>query len=101
MLQTGAIESTLKLKVTPLLTELGDIFDDPVANQTARAMLLAALAAMTGNTTAALTSLQDIMRPLRGVALSQTITTVNIAEAIRFSEITIITYKLLSTVNLV
>uniref|UniRef100_A0A1B6HT47 Protein tweety homolog n=1 Tax=Homalodisca liturata TaxID=320908 RepID=A0A1B6HT47_9HEMI len=82
--QTGAIESTLKLKVTPLLTELGDVFDDPVANQTARAMLLAALAAMTGNTTSAHNSLQDIMRPLQGVSLSNTITAVHIAEAIRW-----------------
>ncbi|XP_054284160.1 protein tweety isoform X2 [Macrosteles quadrilineatus] len=82
--QTGAIESTLKLKVTPLLTELGDVFDDPVANQTARAMLLAALTAMTGNTTAALASLQDIMRPLRGVSLGHAVTTVHVAEAIRW-----------------
>lgn len=82
--QTGTIESTLKIKVQPTLTELGDVFDDPVANQTARAMLLAALGSMVGNTTAALTSLQDIMRPLKDVSLTETIATIHIAEAIRY-----------------
>ncbi|RZF48833.1 hypothetical protein LSTR_LSTR003213 [Laodelphax striatellus] len=81
--QTSAIESTLKLKVQPLLVDLGDTFDKPVANQTARAMLLAALQAMTGNTTASITSLHDIMRPLRGVSLAHTIHTIHLAEAIR------------------
>ncbi|XP_075231921.1 tweety isoform X1 [Lycorma delicatula] len=81
---TSAIESTLKLKVQPLLIELGDIFDKPVANQTARAMLLTALASMTGNTTAGLTSLNDIMRPLRGVSLTHSISTIHLAEAIRW-----------------
>lgn len=83
MFQTSAIESTLKLKVQPLLVDLGDIFDKPVANQTARAMLLSALASMTGNTTAGLTSLNDIMRPLRGVSLKDSITIIHLAEAIR------------------
>uniref|UniRef100_A0A1B6E9B8 Protein tweety homolog n=1 Tax=Clastoptera arizonana TaxID=38151 RepID=A0A1B6E9B8_9HEMI len=82
--QTGAIESTLKLKVQPYLTNLGDMFDNPVTNQTARAMLLAALNAMTANTTASLTSLQDIMRPLKDVTLTKTIATIHLAEAIRW-----------------
>lgn len=82
--QTGAIDSTLDLKVQPLLTELGDVFDDPVANQTARGMLLAALQAMRGNTSNALGSLQDITRPLKSVSFAPTIPNVQLAEAVRW-----------------
>uniref|UniRef100_A0A0K8THM1 Protein tweety homolog n=1 Tax=Lygus hesperus TaxID=30085 RepID=A0A0K8THM1_LYGHE len=82
--QTSAIDSTLKLKVEYLLTQLGDVFDEPVTNQTARAGLLALLEAMTSNTSIALASLQDISRPLRPVTLAPTLDNLHLAEAIRW-----------------
>lgn len=82
--QTGAIETTLMQKVDPLLTELGDVLDDPVANQTARKMVLAALKAVTGNTTTALISIQDISGQLKGVSLRGIVSFVQIAEGIRW-----------------
>jgi hypothetical protein len=83
MLQTGTIETTLTQKVDPLLTELGDVFDDPVANQTAREMVFAALKAVTGNTTTALHSIQDISGQLKGVSLRGIVSFVQTAEGIR------------------
>lgn len=82
-MQTGTIETTLTQKVDPLLTELGDVFDDPVANQTAREMVFAALKAVNGNTTTALHSIQDISGPLKGVSLRGVVSIVQIAETIR------------------
>ncbi|BET00517.1 Tweety [Nesidiocoris tenuis] len=82
--QTSAIDSTLKLKVRFLLTQLGDVFDEPVTNQTARANLLALLEAMTSNTSIALASLQDISRPLGPVTLGPSLDTLHLAEAIRW-----------------
>jgi hypothetical protein len=83
MLQTGTIETTLTQKVEPLLTELGDVFGDPVANQTAREMVFAALNAVTGNTTTALQSIQDISGQLKDVSLRGIVSFVQIAEGIR------------------
>ena len=81
--KTGTIESTLQLKVKPLLAELSDIFDDPVANQTARAMLLVGLNAVVGNTSSALASSLDISRPLQGINLRTIIHYVQLGETIR------------------
>uniref|UniRef100_T1HYY1 Protein tweety homolog n=1 Tax=Rhodnius prolixus TaxID=13249 RepID=T1HYY1_RHOPR len=81
--KTSTIDSTLKLKVEYLLTQLSDVFDEPVTNQTARGVLLGVLDAMTSNTTLALNSLQDIARPLKPVSLSPAISTLQLAEAIR------------------
>lgn len=67
----------------PLLTELSDIFDDPVANQTARAMLLVGLNAVIGNTSSALSSSQDISKPLQGINLKNIINYVQLGETIR------------------
>jgi hypothetical protein len=83
MLQTGTIETTLTQKVEPLLTELSDVFGDPVANQTARHMVFTALKAVTGNTTTALHSIQDISGQLKGVSLSGIVSFVQTAEGIR------------------
>lgn len=83
MLQTGTIETTLTHKVEPLLTELRDVFDNPVANQTAREMVFVALKAVTGNTTTALHSVQDISGQLKGVTLHGIVSVVQIAEGIR------------------
>jgi hypothetical protein len=74
---------TLLQKVEPLLTELGDVFDDPVANQTARQMVFAALKAVTGNTTNALLSVQDISGQLKGLSLQGIVSVVQTAEGIR------------------
>nr|CAD7457232.1 unnamed protein product [Timema tahoe] len=81
--QTGTIESTLQQKIQPLLTELGDIFDNPVANQTARGMLLTALASVTGNTSTALTCVQDISRPIQGVSIKEYVQLIQTCETIR------------------
>ena len=83
MLQTGTIETTLMQKVDPLLTELGDVFGDPVANQTARKMVFTALNALTGNTSTALHSIQDISEQLKGVSLRGIVSFVQTAEGIR------------------
>ncbi|XP_021914768.1 protein tweety-like isoform X3 [Zootermopsis nevadensis] len=82
--QTGTIETTLTHKVEPLLTELRDVFDNPVANQTAREMVFVALKAVTGNTTTALHSVQDISGQLKGVTLHGIVSVVQIAEGIRW-----------------
>nr|CAD7401301.1 unnamed protein product [Timema poppensis] len=82
--QTGTIESTLQQKIQPLLTELGDIFDNPVANQTARGMLLTALASVTGNTSTALTCVQDISRPIQGVSIKEYVQLIQTCETIRW-----------------
>ena len=84
MFQTSTIESSLNLKVKPLLTELSDVFDEPVTNQTARRVLISVLEAMTLNTTAALNSLHDIARPLKPVTLGPTISQLQMAETIRY-----------------
>ncbi|PSN35144.1 Protein tweety [Blattella germanica] len=81
---TGAIETTLTEKVEPLLTDLGDVFDGPVANLTAREMVLSALKAVTGNSTTALHSFQKIYNPLKGVSLKGIISIVSTAETIRW-----------------
>lgn len=83
ILQTGTIETTLTQKVDPLLTELGDVFGDPVANQTARKMVFAALNNVTGNTKIALLSVQDISGQLKGVSLRDIVSIVQTAEGIR------------------
>lgn len=83
MLQTGTIETTLMQKVDPLLQELGDVFGEPVTNQTAREMVFAALNAVTGNTTTALLSIQDISGQLKGVSLRGVVSLVQTAEGIR------------------
>ncbi|XP_014242972.1 protein tweety isoform X1 [Cimex lectularius] len=82
--QTLAIDSTLTLKVKRLLTQLGDVFDEPVSNQTARAVLLRVLEEMTSNTSVALASLQDISRPLNPVTLAPALDTLQKAEDIRW-----------------
>nr|CAD7571665.1 unnamed protein product [Timema californicum] len=82
--ETGTIESTLQQKIQPLLTELGDIFDNPVANQTARGMLLTALASVTGNTSTALTCVQDISRPIQGVSIKEYVQLIQTCETIRW-----------------
>ena len=75
---------TLTEKVEPLLTDLGDVFDGPVANQTARVMVLSALKFVTNNATTALHSFQEISQPLKGVSLKGIISIVNTAETIRY-----------------
>jgi hypothetical protein len=82
-LQTGAIETTLTQKVDPLLTELSDVFGEPVANQTAREMVFEALNNVTGNTKIALVSVQDISGQLKGVSLRGVVSIVQTAESIR------------------
>jgi len=70
-------------KVDPLLTELHDVFGEPVANQTLREMVFAAMSAVTGNTTTALLSIQDISGQLKGVSLRGIVSFVQTAEGIR------------------
>jgi hypothetical protein len=83
ILQTGTIETTLIQKVEPLLAELGEVFGDPVANQTAREMVFVAFNAVTENKTTALLSIQDISGQLKGVSLRGIVSFVQTAEGIR------------------
>lgn len=68
--QTNALEHTLTQKIRPQLTELGDIFDEPVSNQTALSMLINSLEMVQKNITIATNAAGDIRRPLMGISLN-------------------------------
>lgn len=68
--QTNALEHTLTQKIRPQLTELDDIFDEPVSNQTALAMLIGSLEMVKKNITIATNAAGDIRRPLMGISLN-------------------------------
>ncbi|XP_017887957.1 protein tweety isoform X1 [Ceratina calcarata] len=68
--QTDTIEATLKKKVQPQLTALGDDFDAPVSNKTMLAQLLAALQNMQQSTHVAVNRSFEIRRPLTGISLA-------------------------------
>jgi len=64
---------TLKKKVEPQLTALGDAFDAPVSNKTMLGWLLVALNSMKDNTSIAANRSFDIRKPLNGISLAGTI----------------------------
>lgn len=68
--QTNALEHTLTQKIRPQLTELADIFDEPVSNQTALSMLISSLDMVQKNITIATNAAGDIRRPLMGISLN-------------------------------
>ncbi|XP_070155612.1 protein tweety isoform X2 [Polyergus mexicanus] len=68
--QTDNIEATLKKKVQPQLTALGDEFDAPVSNKTMLGWLLAALNGMKQNTSIAVNRSFEIRKPLSGISLA-------------------------------
>ncbi|XP_011698171.1 PREDICTED: protein tweety isoform X2 [Wasmannia auropunctata] len=68
--QTDTIEATLKRKVQPQLTALGDEFDAPVSNKTVLGWLLAALNGMKQNTSIAVNRSFEIRKPLSGISLA-------------------------------
>ncbi|XP_071554588.1 protein tweety isoform X2 [Temnothorax nylanderi] len=68
--QTDTIEATLKKKVQPQLTALGDEFDAPVSNKTVLGWLLAALNGMKQNTSIAVNRSFEIRKPLSGISLA-------------------------------
>ncbi|XP_043281274.1 protein tweety isoform X1 [Venturia canescens] len=68
--QTDTIESTLKKKMEPQLTSLGDAFDAPVNNKTTLDYLLKALAYMKQNTSIAVNRSFEIRKPLSGISLA-------------------------------
>lgn len=68
--QTDNIEVTLKKKVQPQLTALGDEFDAPVSNKTMLGWLLAALNSMKQNTSIAVNRSFEIRKPLSGISLA-------------------------------
>jgi len=68
--QTNALEHTLTQKIRPQLTELADIFDEPVSNQTALSMLINSLEMVQKNITIATNAAGDIRRPLMGISLN-------------------------------
>ncbi|KAG5347459.1 TTY1 protein, partial [Acromyrmex charruanus] len=68
--QTDTIEATLKRKVQPQLTALGDEFDAPVSNKTMLSWLLAALNGMKQNTSIAVNRSFEIRKPLSGISLA-------------------------------
>ncbi|XP_067005957.1 protein tweety [Anabrus simplex] len=82
--QTNAIETTLQQQVDPMLTDLGDVFDKPVANQTARGLLLIALQNVKGNMSTALDNTKEISKPLQDVSVRSVIAVVQSAETIRW-----------------
>ena len=70
LFQTDTIEATLKKKVQPQLTALGDDFDAPVSNKTMLGLLLVALNSMTQNTSIAVNRSFEIRKPLSGISLA-------------------------------
>lgn len=68
--QTNALEHTLTQKIRPQLTELADIFDEPVSNQTALSMLISSLDMVQKNITIATNAAGDIRRPLMGISMN-------------------------------
>lgn len=83
--QTNALEHTLTQKIRPQLTELDDIFDEPVSNQTALAMLIGSLEMVKKNITIATNAAGDIRRPLMGISLNHilNVSYVNISKLCR------------------
>lgn len=81
--QTLSIESTLQIKVKQLMTELTDVFEEPVRNQTVRKLLLSSLANMQGNTTAAVKACQEIQTPLHMLNFTQLFNMLYLGESIR------------------
>lgn len=61
---------TLKKKVQPQLTALGDEFDAPVSNKTMLGWLLVALSGMKQNTSIAVNRSFEIRKPLSGISLA-------------------------------
>lgn len=68
--QTNALEHTLTQKIRPQLSELADIFDDPVSNQTALSILINALDMVQKNITIATNAAGDIRRPMMGISMN-------------------------------
>lgn len=68
--QTDTIEATLKKKVQPQLTGLGDDFDAPTSNKTMLGVLLVALNSMKQNTSIAVNRSFEIRKPLSGISLA-------------------------------
>ncbi|XP_025158605.1 protein tweety isoform X3 [Harpegnathos saltator] len=71
--QTDTIEATLKKKMQPQLTALGDEFDAPVSNKTMLGLLLVALNGMKQNTSIAVNRSFEIRKPLSGISLASAI----------------------------
>lgn len=71
--QTNSIELALTQKVKPQLTELADIFDSPVSNQTALGILLNTLSSVRNNTTMAVGAAADIKRPIASINMDQSL----------------------------
>ncbi|XP_076623429.1 tweety isoform X3 [Colletes latitarsis] len=71
--QTDTIETTLKKKIQPQLTAMGDEFDAPVNNMTMLGLLLDALNSTTQNTSIAVNRSFEIRKPLTGISLAAAI----------------------------
>lgn len=82
--QTLTIETTLQIKVKRMMTELNDVFEGPVRNQTLRKELLLSLANMQGNTTFAVKACQDIQTPLQMLNLTSLFHYLYLGESIRY-----------------
>uniref|UniRef100_A0A8D8PSM8 Protein tweety homolog n=3 Tax=Cacopsylla melanoneura TaxID=428564 RepID=A0A8D8PSM8_9HEMI len=82
--QTLSIESTLQIKVKQLMTELNDVFEEPVRNQTVRKLLLSSLANMQSNTTAAVKACQDLQAPLHVLNFTTLFNYLYLGESIRY-----------------
>ncbi|KAI5723737.1 hypothetical protein M8J76_010259 [Diaphorina citri] len=82
--QTLTIETTLQIKVKQLMTELNDVFSEPVRNQTIRKSLLTSLANMQGNTTSAVKACQEIQTPLHMLNFTNLFNYLYLGESIRY-----------------
>lgn len=65
--QTNSLENTLTAKIKVQLTELEDIFDSPVSNQSALSSLITSLEVVKGNISIASAAVSDIRRPIQGI----------------------------------
>ncbi|XP_050523404.1 protein tweety-like isoform X2 [Daktulosphaira vitifoliae] len=92
--QTSAIEILLQVNIHDKLSDLGDIIDSPVANQTARGQIVTALSTLVGNAASTLSNIRGISNSLRGVNLTPFVNNVELMESIR-SPVTIAVLSIL------
>lgn len=71
--QTEAIERQLRIQAEVQLTQLADVFDNPVSNMTAYKRASTLLKMAKENNTVAANAAADIRRPLQGIDLTPTI----------------------------
>lgn len=74
----------LQVNIHDKLSDLEDIIDSPVANQTARGQIVTALSTLVGNATSTLSNIRGISNSLSGVNLTPFVRNVELVESIRY-----------------